>query len=287
MSNITLIGLGAMGSRMATHLLEAGHRMTVWNRTPGAAEALANAGAIVANTPREAVADADVILSMVRDDEASRFVWLDGEAGALAGMQPHAIAIESSTLTPGWIKKLSQAMSSREQAFIEAPVSGSRPQAASATLVWFAGGDEDTLRKVHPILMQMGSVVYHTGEHGSAALTKLATNALMGVQVTAIAEIIGILHKQGADVARVLQAVAGTSCWSPLAGGISSLMMNENYTPQFPAELIEKDFNYILQAANAQENHLPTLNGAREVLRRALEEGMGADNMSGVVRLFR
>ncbi|MDO6406629.1 NAD(P)-dependent oxidoreductase [Pantoea phytobeneficialis] len=194
--------------------------MAVWNRTPAAVKELASAGAIIGKTPREAVASADVVLSMVRDDDVSHEVWLDAEHGALAGMQPHSIAIESSTLTPGWIKTLAAEMATHTRHFVEAPVSGSRPQAEAGTLVWFAGGEQDVIKKIQPVLLQMGSVVYHTGAHGSAALTKLATNALMGVQVTAIAEIIGILNQEGADVARVLNAVSGTSCWSPLAGGI-------------------------------------------------------------------
>ncbi|ERK16305.1 2-hydroxy-3-oxopropionate reductase [Pantoea sp. AS-PWVM4] len=286
MANITVIGLGAMGSRMASNLLKAGHVLTVWNRTPAAVKELASAGAIIGKTPREAVASADVVLSMVRDDDASHEVWLDAEHGALAGMQPHSIAIESSTLTPGWIKTLAAEMAAHTRHFVEAPVSGSRPQAEAGTLVWFAGGEQDVIKKIQPVLLQMGSVVYHTGAHGSAALTKLATNALMGVQVTAIAEIIGILNQEGADVARVLNAVSGTSCWSPLAGGISGLMMSENYTPQFPSELIEKDFGYILQST-ASGQDAPTLNGARAVFQRAIDAGQGADNMSGVVRLFR
>lgn len=139
MANITLIGLGAMGSRMAMNLLKAGHVLTVWNHTPAAANQLLSAGAKIASTPRAAVANADVVLSMVRDDDASRSVWLDANTGALAGMQPHAVAIESSTLTPGWIKSLAEEMKHCNQAFVEAPVSGLRPRADSATLVWFAG----------------------------------------------------------------------------------------------------------------------------------------------------
>lgn len=287
MANITILGLGAMGSRMAVRLLSAGHRVTVWNRTPAAAESLGTAGAIIAETPRGAVANADVVLSMLRDDEASRDVWLGDDSGALAGMPSDAIAVESSTLTPDWIKSLSEKMADNRQAFVEAPVSGSRPQAEAGTLIFFAAGEEDVIKKIRPVLMQMGSVIHHTGTHGSAALTKLATNALMGVQVTAIAEIIGVLSREGADISRVLHAVAGTSSWSALAGGISGMMLNENYHPQFPAELLEKDFGYILQSADHPGKQAPTLAAARAVFRRALEEGLGADNMSGVVRLFK
>ncbi|HAV1886861.1 TPA: NAD(P)-dependent oxidoreductase [Enterobacter hormaechei subsp. xiangfangensis] len=286
MANITLLGLGAMGSRMAMNLLKAGHVLTVWNRTPTASNALSSAGAIVALTPREAVLNADMVLSMVRDDKASRDTWLDNSTGALEGMRPDAIAVESSTLTHGWIRELSSEMATRQQAFVEAPVSGSRPQAAEGTLVWFAGGREEEIRKIKPILMQMGTVVYHTGTHGSAALTKLATNALMGVQVTAIAEIIGILNREGADVHRVLKAVSCTSAWSPLASGISGLMLSGNHIPQFPVDLIEKDLGYILECVDVPEQLAPTLKCTRDVFQRAISQGQGADNMSGVVRLY-
>lgn len=285
MVNITLLGTGAMGSLMALRLLKAGYSVTVWNRTRAGAEKLSAAGAKVADTPREAVAQASLVISMVRDDQASHDVWLNNNTGALAGMPPQAIAIESSTLSVGWVRTLAAEMAARKLKFVEAPVSGSRPQASAGTLVWFAGGDQEVIATLEPVLLTMGSVVYHTGSHGSAALTKLATNSLMGVQVTALAEIIGILQHQGADVARILQAVSGTSAWSPLAGGISGLMIAKNYQPQFPAELIEKDFGYTLQLLSEGKT-APTLTGARSVFRQAIDSDMGADNMSGVVRLF-
>jgi len=271
---------------MAANLLKAGHKLTVWNRTQTAANELLKAGATTALTPREAVTEADVVLSMVRDDEASRHVWLDADTGALHGMKPGAIAIESSTLTPGWIKTLAFQMAEHKQPFVEAPVSGSRPQAASGTLIWFVGGNKEHIDSIQPVLLQMGSSIYHTGTHGTAALTKLATNALMGVQVTVIAEIIGILNHEGVDAARVFNAVSATSSWSPLAGGISGIMLSDNFAPQFPAELIEKDFSYILQLSNLNKQ-FSTLSGSRAVFRQAIEAGLGSDNMTGVVRLFR
>ena len=105
MAKISVLGLGAMGSRMASNLLRAGHSVTVWNRTPDAAAALVTAGAKQAATPKEAASHADFVLTMVRDNEASRKVWLSDD-GALAGMKKGAIAIESSTLTPSWTREI-------------------------------------------------------------------------------------------------------------------------------------------------------------------------------------
>jgi 3-hydroxyisobutyrate dehydrogenase len=106
MVDVAVLGLGAMGSRMASNLLKAGHRVVVWNRTPGAAKALVEVGARQAQSPKEAAAGAAFVIAMLRDDEASRQVWLDPESGALAGMERGSVAIESSTLSPRWIREL-------------------------------------------------------------------------------------------------------------------------------------------------------------------------------------
>ena len=121
MSNIAFLGLGAMGSRMAAHLIKAGHKLTVWNRTPKAAEALLAAGATWAKTPAEAARGADFVIAMVRDDAASRSVWCDPATGALAAMQPGAIAIESSTLSVCWMRELGRLAQACRIGFVEAP----------------------------------------------------------------------------------------------------------------------------------------------------------------------
>ena len=108
MSKVAFLGLGAMGSRMAANLLKAGHTVTVWNRSPAAAKALIASGARKASSPKEAAEGADFVFAIVRDDDASKNVWLDSTKGVLGGMRPGAVAIESSTLTPEWIRKLSE-----------------------------------------------------------------------------------------------------------------------------------------------------------------------------------
>src|ERR1700761_2079205 len=111
--NITLLGLGAMGARMAANLIKADHALTVWNRTPEAAAALVQLGAKQAPTPRQATEGADFVFAMLRDDEASRDVWLSPHHGAMEGLEKGAIAIESSTLTPGWVRELGAAVATR------------------------------------------------------------------------------------------------------------------------------------------------------------------------------
>ncbi|MBC9879854.1 NAD(P)-dependent oxidoreductase [Bradyrhizobium sp. INPA01-394B] len=283
--NIAVLGLGAMGSRMAANLLKAGHAVTVWNRTPQAAAALVTRGANQARTPKEAADGADVIISMVRDDAASRDVWLALDGGALAGMGSGAIAIESSTVTPGWIRELGAIAGEKRKAFLEAPVVGSRPQAEAGQLIYLVGGDEAVLEQARPVLSAMGSTINHLGPIGSGALVKLCTNALLGVQVTVLAELIGLLTNSGIDTARAIQAIGATAAWSPAANHLSGSMLAGNFTPQFPIELIEKDLNYAVSAAGSPEA-APTIAAALGVFGKAIAKGFGDENMTGVVRMF-
>ena len=285
MPNVSVLGLGAMGSRMATNLLKAGHTVTVWNRSPNPATPLVAAGATLAASPKAAVEGAEFVIAMVRDDNASRDLWLSPETGAFAGLDPSAIAIESSTLTAGWIRTLGAEAANRGLTFLEAPVAGSRPQAEAAQLVYFIGGDEPVARRAEPVLRAMGSTIHYVGPLGSGALVKLTTNALLGVQVTVFAELIGLLKGAGADPVVALKAMASTPAWSPAANYLTGTMLAGQFAPQFPVELIEKDFGYVLREVSGPAA-APTIAAARGVFQRAIESGLGGDNMTGVVRLF-
>lgn len=285
MSKIAFLGLGAMGSRMAVRLVQAGHQVTVWNRSTAATEALEKLGATVASTPRVAAVDAEFVIAMVRDDKASRFVWLDPEAGALAGMGPNAVAIDSSTLSRDWIMELGEVIAASGIPFLEAPVSGSRPQAEAGQLIYFVGGSEETAKRAELVLSAMGCSIHYVGALGSAAMTKLATNALLGIQVTAMAELIGILKRSGADAGRVLEAVAGTVVCSPFAKRAADSMLAGSFAPQFPVELVAKDFEYALASAATPES-APTLAAAHQIFAEAERRGLGAEHLTSVVKLF-
>jgi 3-hydroxyisobutyrate dehydrogenase len=219
MSKVIVLGMGAMGSRMALSLLKAGHEVTVWNRNLDKTESLVKAGAKVANTPRAAVIDAEFVISMVRDDEASKQVWLDSETGALVGLAENAVAIESSTLTVPWVKELAQQFEEQNIAFVDAPVAGTLPQAEVAQLIYFVGGDGSTFAKTQPILQAMGSGIHHAGTVGSGMTIKLAVNALFGIQVSALGELIGLMKGCGLDETKAIEILASTPVCSPAAKG--------------------------------------------------------------------
>lgn len=283
MAQVTVLGLGAMGARMAARLLGAGHELTVWNRSPEKAAALVEAGARRADTPRSAVAEAEFAVAMVRDDEASRRVWLDPGTGALAGMRPDAVAVECSTVSLGWMQELATRFAEQGRAFLDAPVVGSRPQAEAGQLIVLAGGDQAVLARAEPILGAVSGTVHHAGPAGSGAAVKLAVNALFGIQLAAVAELIGLLRRSGLDAGRAVAIIGATPVCSPAAKGAAAAMLAEAYAPLFPIELVEKDFSYALATGATS---LPLVEAGRGVFARAIAQGFGGDNISGVARLY-
>ncbi|WP_346830831.1 NAD(P)-dependent oxidoreductase [Pseudomonas abietaniphila] len=285
MTAIAVLGLGAMGSRMAANLLKAGHAVTVWNRSPDAADALVATGATLAATPREAAQGASIVLSMVRDDIASNGVWLDPEHGAFGGMLSDSLAIECSTLSPRWIKALGEAANEAGIRLIDAPVSGSRPQAEAAQLVFLVGGDEADVAFARGVLSNMGSSIQHVGPLGAGTLVKLTTNAMLGVQVTALAELFGILAKSGVSLKVAFDAVGATAVSSVAAQRSVDLMVAGTFEPQFPVALIEKDLRYLVNVAGSPAA-APTIDAARKVFGTGIDQGFGEQNMTSVVQVF-
>lgn len=281
MAKIAVLGLGAMGTRMVRRLVVAGHQVTVWNRTRQVADAIQDV--LVAASPKLAADGAEVVISMVRDDGASRAVWLDAETGALAGMKPGAIAIESSTLTPAWVKEWAQAANIAGVAAIEAPVSGSRPQAEAGQLVYFLGGASNDIVRAKSFLAPLGTVFHHVGPIGAAAVVKLVTNTLLAVQVGAWAELLPLMRREGLDLDGALQALSTTSSWAPVAGYLVSLMRTGNHAPQFPIDLIAKDMGYVVSMAKAGD--LPLAEVLEQRFHAASEAGLGQQNMTALVRL--
>src|ERR1700760_4126957 len=153
-TKVALLGLGLMGMGMAGRLLQAGYPISVWNRTPEKAEALAQRGAQVAKSPREAAAGASVVISMLADVPVCRDVWL-GRGEAILGVAPGTVLVESSTITVEWIEELDRAAKERGCELVDAPVTGSKPQAAAGQLLFLAGGSTAALDSITPILRAM------------------------------------------------------------------------------------------------------------------------------------
>jgi 3-hydroxyisobutyrate dehydrogenase-like beta-hydroxyacid dehydrogenase len=280
---VAVLGMGAMGSRMAAALLRAGHSVTVWNRTEARAQPLLAQGAKMGRSPRTAAAESEFVVSMVRDDEASRHVWLSPEVGALAAMSRDAIGIESSTLSTAWVQELSAAFAAGGVPLLDAPVVGSRAQADAGSLIYLVGGDAEVMTRAKPILTAIGSTVHYTGPSGSGAALKLIVNALLGIQVAALAELLAAVERIGLDPHRAGEVLMQMPSCSASAKGITQAMLARNFAPAFPVELIAKDFGYMLRNT---ADMTPISAAAQSVFERAIAAGFATDNMTGVAKLY-
>jgi 3-hydroxyisobutyrate dehydrogenase len=285
-TKIALLGLGLMGSGMAGRLLDAGYPLTIWNRTPGKTQALADRGAKVAQSPRQAVAGATVVISMLADVPVCRDVWL-GRGEAILGTAPGTVLVESSTITVEWIEELDRAAREHGCELVDAPVTGSKPQAAAGQLLFLAGGSSAALDSITPILKAMGRDVVHVGPVGSGARLKLINNFLSGSQVAALAEALSLIERSGLDAQKALGVLTEGAPGSPLVKLLSGRMVARQYEPNFVLRLMAKDLRYAVSEADHQGLDLDMGRAALRVFEHAISAGQGEDDMSAVVEQFR
>jgi 3-hydroxyisobutyrate dehydrogenase len=272
-----------MGAGMAANLLRAGFPLTVYNRRPEKAAPLADAGARVAQSPREAAQGADVILSMVADDKASHEVWL-GDRGALGGASKDALLIESSTLTVTWVKELAGKARAAGVEFIDAPVTGSRDQAASGQLLFLVGGSQAALERAKPVLSVMSRAIVHAGPTGSGALLKLINNYMSGLQAVVLAETMAFVERSGIDRDKALEVLLNGAPGSPLVKTLTPRMTERAYTPpNFALKLMMKDLTYAREEAARVGVNLETATCALGLFERSVSAGRGDLDFSAIV----
>jgi 3-hydroxyisobutyrate dehydrogenase-like beta-hydroxyacid dehydrogenase len=286
---IGFIGLGGMGSRMVSRLLNAGYHATVYNRTKRRAEDLERLGASVADSPRALAGSADIVLSSVADDAALAQVMFGGD-GAIAGAKPGSIFIDLSTVHPRESVRLSEAGRARGVDVLDAPVSGSLPQAEQGQLVVFVGGEPSVYERCRPLLGVLGKAAVYMGPSGSGSMTKLCVNALLGIGMQALAEALALGERAGLARGRLLEALAETSALSPSQRSKFDNIQRDEYPATFPQRLMFKDFSLILQLALELAVGMPATAAAAQVA--ATEHAREAaahldDDLSAVVRTMR
>ena len=282
MQRVALLGLGTMGAGMAANWLAKGFQLSVWNRTHARAQALAGKGARVATTPREAAEGADCVFAMVADDAASRAVWL-GDDGALAGAKTGAVVVESSTLTPDWVRELAGHARAKGCAFLDAPVGGSRQAAASGELRLFVGGDAATLDKARPALIAIGSKIDLLGPAGAGATWKLINNQLIAAQVAALGEALDVARKAGFRPVQISSLILNGAALSPIVKMKLPSMLNGDYDePDFALSLMLKDARYAAALAQSLGAPADLVSGAVKAFARAEAKGLGAKDIAAV-----
>lgn len=286
MAKIGFMGLGAMGSRMAAHLVAAGHELKVYNRSEAPVQALVDQGATAARTPREAAAGAEFVISMLTDDDVSRRIWLEGDAAAIQGLERGAVAIESSTVTPDFVRVLGTAVEQAGAAMVDAPLAGSRPQAEAKKLIYFVGCESAAFERALPVLNEMGGVVHHVGSVGNGSLFKLVVNSLFATQVEVLAELLGMMQRAGIAPDSAMAVLGELPVTSPAIKGVGGLIASGAYAPMFPVDLVTKDMRYAAATAKRLGAEAPTLESVGDTYTRAGEAGHGALNIHAVAKLF-
>jgi 3-hydroxyisobutyrate dehydrogenase/2-hydroxy-3-oxopropionate reductase len=265
MARIAVLGLGAMGSRIAARLLDAGHELVVWNRTPERAEPLVARGAEAAPTPAAAAAGAELVLTMLADPEAL-FAVVTGEDGLVAGVREGAIVAEMSTVGPAAARRLRELLPAGVEV-VDAPVLGSRDEAAGGTLVVFVGGTDEAFARVAPALEPLGTV-RHVGPFGSGAAAKLVANSTLFGTLGVLGEALALADALGLSRDTTFEVLAAT----PLAAQAErrrSAIETAAYPPRFPLPLARKDADLIAEAAGSAGVDLRLASAARTWLAEA------------------
>jgi 3-hydroxyisobutyrate dehydrogenase-like beta-hydroxyacid dehydrogenase len=271
---IGFIGMGHMGSHMAPRLISAGYHLTVYDRTREKAQAIA--GATVAETPEEAAAHSDIVISIVTNDPALEEVMF-GPNGVLAGTHVGSIIIDMSTVSPRTSRHLFQEARAKGVAMIDAAVSGSVPQVEQGSLVIFVGGEQETYQQCKPILDILGQSSFYMGPSGMGTTMKLVVNTLLGLGMQALAEAIALGEKSGIQKGVLLDVLGQTTV---LTAGQKAKLANvkhEQYPTQFALSLQHKDLRLILNEADEVSVSMPATAVALQMYTAALAMGMDED----------
>lgn len=271
---ITLIGTGLMGAPMSRNLMKAGHGLTVWNRNAARAAPLVNEGAKTATTSGEAIAGAQIIITMLSDGYATEALLADPQfrSNLAEGM----IWIDMSSARPEHARAQSKQLAELGVAHLDAPVSGGTKGAEEASLAIMAGGDTQVFDSAAPVLKAMGRPV-HVGPSGAGQLCKLANQTIVAVTIAAVAEATLLAEKGGADPAALRAALKGGFADSVILQQHGARMSEGNFTPGGPSKFQLKDLNNTLEEAGSQGLTLPATVAVRDRFAHFVNEMDGAD----------
>jgi 3-hydroxyisobutyrate dehydrogenase-like beta-hydroxyacid dehydrogenase len=279
MAKLAFVGLGLMGTPMATRLLEAGHDLTVWNRTTGKTRPLAERGAAVASTPAQAAANVDAVITMVADPEALEQVAL-GADGLATVLTPGQLLIDMSTVGPDTVGSIAARLP-RGVPMVDAPVRGSVPEATAGRLAIFIGADPSDFPRVEAILAPLGTL-HHVGGPGAGAATKVVVNSTLGAAIAAFGEALALGDTLGLDRSILLDVLAE----SPIGTTVRAKRANVesgNYPPNFKLSLALKDLRLVNQIADRAGRHLELALASRDWLEEAAYSGAGDLDYSAVI----
>lgn len=266
-----------MGHGMAGRYLDAGFTVAVWNRSKAKAADLIARGALWATSPEDAAIDADAVVTMVADDEASRAVWLTRD-GAAANMKAGTLAIECSTVSYQHTLEMARELNSRGLIYIDCPVTGLPEAAAAGKLTLLVGADPADLERAQPYLAPIGSTIRHFGPVGTGTVFKLINNLIGAVQIASLAEGVAIAEQAGLDMQLVAEALATGAVASPQVIRHSKRMIDRNFSgASFTAALRHKDADYAVRLAETLLPGVPVSRAALAAYDKAKAHAPDAD----------
>lgn len=276
--NLSWLGLGQMGSPMAARLLDAGHEVVVWNRTPERAHSLVEKGAHSAATPAEAVSSAEVVFTMLAHPDAVEGV-LFGEHGVVTALGRGTL-VDMSTVGPAAVRRMAERLRDGVD-MADAPVLGSVPQATDGSLKVFVGARPEVFARLQPLLEQLGRPV-HVGPVGAGAAMKLVANATLGTLMTSLGEALALADALGLDEGPVLDVLADSPIGATARSKRNRIESGE-YPPNFSLELAAKDLRLVADAAQGRGVDARVAAAARAHFEAAAEKGFGDLDYSAVI----
>jgi 3-hydroxyisobutyrate dehydrogenase-like beta-hydroxyacid dehydrogenase len=283
---VGFIGLGIMGSRQAANLRRAGHELTVFNRTREKAEAWASEhGGTVADSPRAAAENADVVITMLVDgsqvDDA-----LFGEHGAVEGARDGALLVDMSTIAPADARRIGAALKERGHGFLDAPVTGSAPRAEDGTLTIMCGGSEQDLERARPLFEAMGQNIVHAGEVGQGQAVKVISNSVSATNCVVLAQALVAGRKAGVDLDALLEVMGTGSANSTMLQLKGRPMLEHDFTPLFKLEHMLKDVRLCLDETRSVGTGFPFAALAGELYAMGVGRGLGEQDFAAVMEVI-
>ena len=285
-TRVGFCGLGTMGSGMATNVARAGYPLTVWNRTPGRAEAAVAAGAAEGLSPA-AVAGASEVVVMCVSDTPDVEAVLFGEDGLADGLARGSLVIDCSTIAPGATREFAARLAERGVGFVDAPVSGGSEGALTGTLTIMVGGSEIDVERARPVLEAMGSTITHMGAVGSGQTTKAVNQVILSGVYLGVAEGMVLAMKSGLDATLVAEALSGGAAGSWVLQNRAQRMIDDDYPLGFRIALHLKDLTIALEQARSVGAALPVSAMASQIEAALVARGHGDDDNSALARALR
>ena len=293
MSTVAFIGLGNMGGGMAANLVKAGHAVRAFDLSNDALERAEKAGCIAAKSTQDALAGAEVVVSMLPAGQHVRGVYL-GDDGIVANVAPGTLLIDSSTIDVDSARAVIEAANTKDLLMVDAPVSGGVAAAAAGTLTFMVGGRKSAYTKAEIYLEAMGKNIFHAGEAGNGQVAKVCNNMLLGISMIGTCEAFALAEKLGLDAQTFydISSTASGQSWSmtsycPAPGPVPAAPSNRDYAAGFTAAMMLKDMRLAQQAAGAAKAATPL--GAQAEALYALMEAAGKDDLdfSGIMKLIK